>query len=124
MEKASSRTATDDDFEVESRGVELTNVVIIEPFSRMSVAGWLFSNLLVVSALSLKTDPTEIERLGNATWPCGYSGADNIWSDGTSIAATDVAATVVEALIELAGGSAIPCGLVLPGAKAKVIAAD
>ena len=90
----------------------------------MSVAGWLFSNLPVVTAFSLETDPTANERLGNATWPCGYVGADNTWSDGASIAAPDVAATIVEALIEWAGGSAIPCGLVLPAAKAKEIGAN
>ena len=90
----------------------------------MSVVGWLFSTLLVVNALSLETDPTANERLANTTWPCGYVGSDNIWSDGASTEATDVVATVVEAWIELTGGSAIPCGLVLPAAKAKEIKVD
>jgi len=90
----------------------------------MSVVGWLFSTLLVVNALSLETDPTANERLANTTWPCGYVGSDNIWSDGASTEATDVVATVVVAWIELAGGSAIPCGLVLPAANAKEIKVD
>ena len=124
LEKASSRAETDGDFEVATRGVGVTNVVIAEPFSTMSVAGWLFSNLLVVRALSLETDPTAIERLANATLPCVYVGAVNTWSVGASIEAPDVAPTDAETLIELTGGSAIPCGLVLPAANAKEIKVD